>query len=248
MIYKEHGTKNKPIIVFIHGGCLSEWMWEKQIELFRDDYHIYTIILDGHGEDYKNTFISIEECAVKIIDFIKSKCYGKVFAICGFSIGAQITVEILSRENQISNKAVIESAMVIPMKWLGKISKPLYKVVYPIVRNKFFLRLAAKSINISGKLFERYYNELCNLKKNTFINMGVYNSKYSLPKTFEDNAAEVLALCGAREISNIKKSAKLIARCCKNSTLLIVENCGHGVSLLKPDRYINIVSNFLSKE
>lgn len=244
MLCEEYGMKDKPIIVFIHGGGVSAWTWRRQVEFFQNDYHIYSVILPGHGEDYKNTFKSIEECASKIIEFINSKCGGRVFAICGFSLGAQITVEILSRESEIAKKAIIESAMVIRLEWLVKVSKPLYTLTHPLAKTKFFSKLQAKAMNIPDELFEKYYDDTCKFTLDSMLNMGNSNARYSLPASFSNNKADILVLCGSKEISNMKKSAELIARSSKNARLRFIENVGHGISLKMPDKYNEMASAF----
>lgn len=123
MITKNYGDKSKPVIVLIHGGGLSDWMWQPQIDALQNEYHIVTVLLDGHGEAYETAFDSIEVSAQKIIDDIYENFGGKVYAICGLSVGAQITVEILSRQQNIAQKAIVESAMVIPMKHLLGVTK-----------------------------------------------------------------------------------------------------------------------------
>ncbi|WP_246578320.1 alpha/beta fold hydrolase [Clostridium frigoris] len=50
MIFKEFGNKNMPVIIFLHGGGLSWWSWNPQIEFLQNDYCIVTPIIDGHGE------------------------------------------------------------------------------------------------------------------------------------------------------------------------------------------------------
>jgi len=37
MLYiSEIGKENNQTIIFLHGGGVSSWMWEKQIEFFKD--------------------------------------------------------------------------------------------------------------------------------------------------------------------------------------------------------------------
>jgi pimeloyl-ACP methyl ester carboxylesterase len=32
--YEEYGDKNSTLMLFLHGGGVSGWMWDKQIQLF----------------------------------------------------------------------------------------------------------------------------------------------------------------------------------------------------------------------
>ena len=97
MIFKEFGDKNRPVIILLHGGGLSWWSWKAQIEVLEKDYRVVTPIIDGHGDAWDSTFVSINKSAKQVIKYIKENCDGKVLALCGLSIGAQIIVEILSQ-------------------------------------------------------------------------------------------------------------------------------------------------------
>ena len=77
MKYKEYGLKNKDIIILLHGGGLSWWNYIDEIGLLEDEFHIVIPILDGHSDSDTN-FISIENNASEIINFINENYNGKV--------------------------------------------------------------------------------------------------------------------------------------------------------------------------
>ncbi|NLE89836.1 MAG: alpha/beta hydrolase, partial [Dehalococcoidales bacterium] len=116
MIFKEFGDKNAPAIIFLHGGGLSWWSWEAQIERLQKNYRVITPVIDGHGDAWNTIFAGIKKTAESVINYIKEHCNGQVFALCGLSLGAQIVVEVLSKEPGIAENAVIESALVYPFK------------------------------------------------------------------------------------------------------------------------------------
>lgn len=39
MYYKEYGAEHSKMIVFIHGGGVSGWMWDQQVAYFSQRYH-----------------------------------------------------------------------------------------------------------------------------------------------------------------------------------------------------------------
>lgn len=52
LYYQEYGDKNASLIVFLHGGGVSNWMWDKQIQYF-SHYHCVAIDLPEQGRsDY----------------------------------------------------------------------------------------------------------------------------------------------------------------------------------------------------
>lgn len=246
MIEKEYGDKSNPVILLIHGGGLSDWMWEPQIDAWKKDYHIIALILDGHGEACETPFDTIENCAEQVIAYINQNFDGKVFAICGLSIGAQITVEILSRQSNITQKAVIESAMVIPMRHFIGTMKFLTSVSYPLAKRRWFAKLQAKQMYIPDAMFEHYFADSSKIAKQSLVNLILSNAHYTLPENFQNNRADVLAMCGEQEYSAMKKSTIAIHQTALKGKLLIVPDCGHGVSIKLPEQYIGIVNDFFA--
>lgn len=244
MLYKQFGNPNHPTIVLIHGGGVSWWMWQPQIEALQNDYHIITPIIEGHGEAADTEFISIQSSAQRIISLLDELCGGNVFAICGLSIGAQITVEILSQRPEIAQKAVIESALVIPMK-LGRSAGPLLAVSFPLIKYRWFARLQAKQLYLPDSMFEDYYTESIHITKQSLLNITVSNVGYTLPDNFAKTTAEVAVLCGAQEYGFMKRSAQLIAQSVPHAVLKIVPKCGHGVSIKYPERYVGFLKQML---
>ncbi|MBW6409047.1 alpha/beta fold hydrolase [Clostridium weizhouense] len=247
MIFKEFGNKNKPVIIFLHGGGLSWWSFKPQIEALQKDYFIVTPIIDGHGDDWNNTFINIRKSAEQVINYIEDNCTGKVFSICGLSIGAQIVVEILSQEHDITENAVIESALVYPMKISTKFTVPIYNLCYGLIKKRWYAKLQAKTLNVPEYLFEYYYMDSSRMTKESLINITKSNSEYSISPTLCNTNAKTLILVGENELPVMKKSAKLLHATIKSSSLKVIEKCGHGaISLIHTDMYINLIQRFFS--
>ncbi|BCC18523.1 TPA: alpha/beta hydrolase [Bacillus paranthracis] len=245
MIFKEFGNKNMPVIIFLHGGGLSWWSFKPQIEALKKEYYIVTPIIDGHGDDWNNTFVSIKESAEQVINYIKENCNGKVFAICGLSIGAQIVVEIISQECDITENAVIESALVYPMKMAVTLTVPMYNVCYGLIKKRWYAKLQAKTLNVPDELFETYYEDSSRMTKETLINITKSNGDYSIPSTLCKTKAKTLILVGEKELSIMKKSATLLHDTINGSFLKVIKKNGHGeISLIHPDKYLDIVQHF----
>jgi len=249
MIFKEFGDKNMPVIIFLHGGGLSWWSWKPQIEALQKDYYIVTPIIDGHGDAYNTTFVSIKKSAEQVIKYIKENCNGKVYAICGLSIGAQITIEILSKECNITENAVIESALVYPIKMAITLTVPIYNICFGLIKKRWFAKLQAKTLKVPDELFESYYQDSSRMTKESLINFTKSNGDYPMPSTLCNTNAKTLILVGEKELSVMKKSASLLHETINGSILKVIEKSGHGeISLIYPDKYLNLLQQlFMNK-
>ncbi|MEX1378377.1 MAG: alpha/beta hydrolase [Eubacteriales bacterium] len=247
MKFREFGTKGNKPIMLLHGGGLSWWSLKPHIQALKNDYFIIAPTIDGHGDDSQTTFTSIEECADKIVNYINDKLDGKLYCICGLSIGAQIAAEVLSRKVNIAHKAVIESGLFCPMQYVASMAKPMYGMSYGLIKQKWFSKYQAKALYVPEEMFEQYYEDSCKMSKESLINMTISNSTYSIPKNIKNSEAETLIIVGGKELSAMKKSAQLLHDTINNSTLTIIDKNSHGeLSLKTPDKYIKMLLDFLN--
>ena len=245
MKYKEYGLKNKDIIILLHGGGLSWWNYIDEIGLLEDEFHIVIPILDGHSDSDTN-FISIENNASEIINFINENYNGKVKLIGGLSLGGQVLLEILSRNPNICEYAVIEGALVIPMKFTYKMIEPIFNLTYGLTKKSWFSKLQFKNLKIKNSLYDLYYEDTCKISKNNLIAFMKSNSSYELKDTLSRTRAKVLILVGSKERSIMKKSAVKIAELIPNSELEILQGYYHGdISINHADDYVERVKRLV---
>lgn len=248
MLFKKFGEKDLPVVILLHGGGLSYWSLNKIIEKLIDNYCVITPIIDGHGDDGENCFISIEDSANKLIQYIDIECNGQVFAIGGLSIGAQIIVEVLSKRESIAQYALIESALVYPIKGTSILAAPTYKLCYGLVKKKWFAKMQAKTLFITEDMFEKYYEDSCKISKQSLINITLSNGMYRLKESIKNSKAKVLIVVGEKELKLMIKSAKQLKEYIPNSELYTAKALGHGeISLVCHEQYIKVITNFFEK-
>ena len=235
----EYGCENKEVILLLHGGGLSYWNYKKEIELLKDKYHVILPILDGHADSDSN-FISIEECATKIVTYIDEKLEGKILLIGGLSLGAQIAVEILSKRNDIADYAIIESASIIPSKLTHALLGPSISMSYGLIKRKWFSKLQFKSLHISNDYFDEYFRDTCKISKKDMISFLKSNTAYKPKEELRNCLINTRIIVGKKEPLKMRKSAILLSRLLINSHLEIKNKYYHGdYSLNHPFDYVD---------
>ncbi len=248
MIFKETGHKESPTMIFLHGGGLSDWSLLPIIDEFQKEFHVITPIIDGHGEAAQETFISISNSATKLIHYIDANCNGQVYAIAGLSIGAQIVTEVLSQRDHIAQYAIIESALVYPIRGITCLTVPTYQLCYGLIKQRWFSKLQANSLCVPSNMFELYYQESLHMSKQSLINLTLSNGTYELKEALANTKAKVLVIVGEKEIPMMKKSAQRLHETIPGSELYIAPDRRHGeLSLKESQKYIDLVRTFLCK-
>ena len=233
----EYGKGNEDVIILLHGGGLSWWNYKDVAERLANRFHIVMPILNGHSGS-SIPFTSIEDNAREIISYIDKTFGGHVLLIGGLSLGGQVLVEILSQRNNICKFAIIESALVLPMKLTAAIIKPTYDMCYPLIKKMWFAKLQFKALHIKTELFENYYMDTVNITKEDMIAFLMANSNYRVKETLADCEAKALVLVGSKEQSIMKKSAQKITDCLPIARLEIMKNYYHGdISINHSEQY-----------
>ena len=244
MIVKEYGKSNKDIIMLLHGGGLSWWNYEEVSEILKSNYHVILPILDGHSGSDRD-FTSIESNANEIIEYIDNNYNGNVKLIGGLSLGAQILLDILSKRDNICEYAIIESALVYPMKMTNKLIESSINMSYGLINKKWFSKLQFKSLKIKEELFDKYYIDSSNITKDNMISFLKANSNYHL-KNIKTNKSKSIVIVGSKERPIMIKSAKRIHDELINSELEILSGYYHGdLSINHPNEYAEKVKKLI---
>lgn len=243
----EYGNNNNEVIILLHGGGLSWWNYKEVAELLQQKYHIIIPVLDGHSESDR-PFTSIENNAAEIIEYIDSNFGGSVTMIGGLSLGGQILVEILSQRSNICKAAVIESALIIPMKTTYHLVKPMIEMSYGLIKKRWFAKLQFKSLKIKNELYDEYYKDTCNISKDNMISFLKANAGYAVKKELSNTQSKVFVFVGQKEQTKMINSAYKLNKMISNSTLEIKNNMYHGeysINYTKEyaDKIISIIEN-----
>lgn len=243
--YEEYGNKDASLIVFLHGGGVSGWMWDQQIKHLTN-YHCVNIDLPGQGHNKHINLFSIEQSADTINELISKLADGKTVKVIGFSLGAQVLIQMLSNDSHLIDYAIINSALVRPSKFGAKLIDPLIRLTFPLIKNRTFSKLQAKTLYINEKYFENYYNETYQMKRETLVSILKENMLFKIPSGFSKSKAKILVTVGEKEKGVMKKSLQKILNFNKDCTGIIIPKTGHGAPLSKPVLFNQIIDEWIN--
>ena len=243
----EFGKQNEDTVLLLHGGGLSWWNYREAARLLEAQYHVVLPVLDGHA-DSDASFTTIENHAARLISYIDTHFSGQVLAIAGLSLGGQVVVEMLSQRQDICQYALIESALVKPMKLTSALIEPTFGMSYGLIKQKWFAKLQADYLGIPKALFDDYYRDTCKISKEDMIAFLKANSVYTIKPGLTETKAKVKIVAGAKEQKDIRDSAILMNRAIPGSEVEILPGLRHGdLSINHPQRYVRILTEWIGR-
>lgn len=248
MFIKEYGHSDGKAVMLLHGGGLSWWSYERAAMLLAEGgFHVLLPVLDGHAGSGCE-FTSMEKTAERLIAYIDKRFGGHISVIGGLSLGAQVAVEMMVQKKDICDHAIIESALVIPMKAANTLIPLSVGLSFPLVKKEWFARLQFHCLRLPPELFEDYYRDTCLIKKADMVSFLRANTSYQIKESLKDSEAKVLIMVGGRETPKMIRSSEMLHAVLKGSSLVIFDGWNHGeASIGHPERFAETVKDFVGK-
>ena len=110
----EFGDRQKEKIILIHGLNIPWQMWNEEVAIYSEKYHVIVPVLSGHDVESDDLFISIEAEAKQIKEFVTKRYGNNVYMIVGMSMGAAIAFSVVSDGELRAEYLVFDSGVFVP--------------------------------------------------------------------------------------------------------------------------------------
>jgi pimeloyl-ACP methyl ester carboxylesterase len=210
-----YGDPTHPTILFLHGGGGAGWMWQPQVDAFKEDYHLLVPDLPEHGLSAGIKPFSISGCVDLIAELIRTQARGGKAHVVGLSEGAQITVALLAAAPELVDHAIVSSALVRPiagMGWFGAGTwAAMYRSIVPLNKYAWWARLNMRSNGIPEQYLQETLETYKTLTADAFAHVIVENQKFRLPVGLEKGSAPTLVVAGRSEYKVVHQSVRDVA-------------------------------------
>lgn len=244
------GEPSNPVIVLIH-GVLTPWqIWREQIEHFREHYHVIAVALDAHEEERSSSFISIQDEAEKIENYIIENCGSQVFAVCGLSMGGVIAHQMWINGTFGIQKLIMDGA---PLKTVPKLATKIMTNNYLTIIHKSKKR-DPKTLESFKKQFlpERYLESYLkiadNMDDDSVRNIVSAAMAHKL-RTDMDSETDVLYIHGTKGNEVVSsKVGKQLKKHYPQYMVICFDGYKHcEAAIYEPQKWLRYVDEFLER-
>ena len=242
------GTGNQ-YALFFHGAGADHRMFESQIKIFDDSYHLVFWDARGHGMS------KLDEGKAFSFQDMVNDCR-KIYEILGIEkavIIAQSMGGNLAQEMAYHHPEIIEKMVLIGCtKNTGKLTRAekltlkLSKAVFACYPWGMLINQSANACGSKAHVKQYVKDCFTQLEKAAFIDIITAVTGCLSEDTAFRFSMPVLLLCGTDDKSgNIKKSMRLWNDTDENCTLYMIENAGHNANQDEPEIVNRHISDFL---
>ena len=250
---------NKTTLLFLHGGGAAGWMWQPVVERL-SEFHCLVPDLPEHGGSMQIKPFSMELAANKAAELIREQAHGGKAVVIGLSEGAQVAVQMLATCPEVMEKAIISSALLLPMPGAKMYSSRglisgLFKMSVPPFRNSdWWIRLNMKyAAGIPDEFFPQFKADFQAMTESQFVNLMVANQTFRMPEGIENADVPALILCGSHEYKAMKTSALNLVSKLDGSQVYQINlgkssslACEHNWAITAPQAFADTIRNWLS--
>lgn len=247
---KETGPRNAETIIFLHGNAMAGWIWDGQIKEF-DDYHCIVPDLPEHGRSINIKPFTINKSAEMISEIIRNHTSKGKAHLVGISVGAQIIIQILSKNPELVDHAIISGTLIQRNSHNESLLKLLdyaINVYKPVKDTDFFIKANMRTYNMPKYLFDKFKESTLVIKHDSLNRILKENIFFKLPDGLEKIEVPVLVMAGEKDYKIIKDSADDLLTSLKMSQGYIAPNVGHVWNLEDPNHFNWILRRWITNK
>jgi len=243
MYFDEYGDRKNPTIILVHGAAATDTFAGQY--RFQDQYHLVVPHLYGSGKEVEERY-EPEKTVEAIVRIIKSLGKEKVL-LMGHSLGGELAVALAAKHEELFSGAVFLSAWVCATEKSIALFRRMAKITCKTLKWGWLVRWQAKHWNYNQEQAEfmvQYARKITPEQYVAWFTDRVYLDE--LPE-YASVKIPMLAICGTKEVKEMKKSLEELGRRNGNCRTLLLEGVNHDFPLRNMDRLNPILLDFFEK-
>lgn len=230
----------RPSIVLLHGVGMGHRMWQPQLDTLGQDFQVIAPDLPGFGRATDAGPFSVGRAAAAVADLIREQCGGRAH-VCGLSLGAVVAVQLAATAPDLLESVMLSGA-VVHAPVLARMQSAIFRLT---PRARLMSALAKQFVPRDQPAIRTAAEEdLALLGKDGLLQIMSQIARIDLRPVLPTITTRTLVVCGSRDKANLR-AARLIAGTVRGAQLRIVEGVGHVWNLEAPERFDEVLGNFV---
>jgi 2-succinyl-6-hydroxy-2,4-cyclohexadiene-1-carboxylate synthase len=252
-------NSNSPVLLLLHGfmgncndfqGCISQLC---------QSFCCLTVDLPGHGETQvigSDQYYTMSSTAAVLIGLLNHLNLSKVY-LFGYSMGGRLALYLMLHYPQRFERVILESAspglrtswersqrFQVDLKRAQQLESQDFKQFLTDWYNQPLFESLKRHSKFSQLLNRRLQNNPYELAK-SLINMGT-GVQSSLWEKLSNNLVPLLLIVGEKDHKFVEINQEMLA-VAPQTTLKIIQNCGHNIHVEKPEGLIQVLLDFMRR-
>ncbi|MGY1551404.1 alpha/beta fold hydrolase [Microbacterium sp. A588] len=244
MFFALSGPDDASPVLLLHGGGVAGWMWDSLRGRLEPDYTVLVPDLPAHGRSAGESYVSHSETVAALSQLLAATVPSRPVTVIGFSLGAQLAIQLASEHPDLVSQVIVISAQAKAMPFTGFTLGAL-GFSAPLARQRWFAKLQARELFVPPHLMEDYISTSASITKATLLAAVGDNMRFELPAGWSTFPGRVIIMVGRRERRLMRDSADSIHAALPGSELSIIDDCGHGIPLQRPEYFNDRVIRWL---
>ncbi len=234
---------NSPILL-LHGGGVAGWMWDLLRRSLEPKHQVLVPDLPGHGRSAEEPYRSHADTVETLAEMLSRQVQRPV-AVIGFSLGAQLAVQLAASRPDLVDRVLVISAQAKSMPFT-QLTLQALGIASPLVRRRWFAKLQARELFVPPGLMEQYIRTSAGISRSTMVGAVGENLRFQIPDGWSRFPGDALIMVGDRERFLMRRSAEALHEALPGSELDVVDGCGHGIPFQKQEWFAQRVAGWLA--
>ena len=239
--YDTYGDPSNPTLLLLHGAAATDTFCHQYA--FQDRWHLVVPHLPGSGRAMDRVY-DPEETLSALADLVRSLAREKV-AVMGHSLGGELAVGLVSRHPELFSRAVFLSAWVCASDRSIRTYTRIARWSNASLRLKFLLRWQAKYWGYTPEQAAFMVDYASRITPEQYVAWFSRRIRLDALPGYASVSLPMLAVCGAKEVAEMKHSLLGLGRRNSNCRTLVLDGMNHDFPLRAPERINPILRSFL---
>ena len=242
MYYDEYGSRNSHTILLLHGAGVTDTFAHQYQAL--SGYHLVVPHLFGSGQETGELYASEKACDA-VLQIIQNLDKSPV-SVVGHSLGAQLAVALVSQQAALFDRAVFLSPWVCPTEASIYRYEKLAGPSAWALQAGWLVRMQARYWGFTSEQADFMAAYSRKITRDQYAAWFVNPVRLSNLSGYPDAGIPMLAVCGSREIKEMKHSVTELSRLNPRCRTLILPSAGHDYPMRQPEILNQLLTDFLS--